>query len=162
MRRFHCEQHEHGHAHEPLPGAVDDTESMFRIEREHRDVDLLHDRAQERRGFDRAEALFVQRFGQRIDFDERRAERIIGIGGAAANGEVVFAEGRKQIGQCLQRHDDAGPDRGGEAEQGAEDEDGQRPLDLRGVRLGPQDPQRREGAGNAGAEGERKNLLVEP
>ena len=34
------------------------------IEREHRDVDLLHDRAEEGRRFDRAQPLLVQRFGE--------------------------------------------------------------------------------------------------
>ena len=96
---------------------------MLRIEGEHRDVDLLHDRAEERGGLDRAEALFVQRFGERVDLDQRGAEWIIRIGGAAANREVVLAKGGKQVGQRLQRHDDAGADGGGEAEQRAEDED---------------------------------------
>ena len=58
---------------------------MLRIEREHRDVDLFHDGAEERRRLDRAETLFVQRFGERIDLDERRAQRIIRIGGSAAD-----------------------------------------------------------------------------
>ena len=38
---------------------------------------------------------------------ERRAQRIVGIGGAAANREVVLAQGREQVRQRLQRHDDA-------------------------------------------------------
>ena len=77
------------------------------IEREDGDVDLLHHRAQQRRGLDRAEPLLVQRFGELVDFDQHRAERIVGIGGAAADGEVVLAHGGEQVGQRLQRQDDA-------------------------------------------------------
>ena len=135
---------------------------MLRIEGEHRDVDLLHDGAEQRRGFDGAEALLVQRLGERVDFDQRRAERIVGVGGAAADREVVFAKRGQQVGQRLQRHDDARADRGGEAEQRAEDDDRQRPLDLRRVRLGPEDPQRGDRAGNAGAKREEEDLLIEP
>ena len=90
-----------------------------RIEGEHRDVDLLHDRAQQRRGFDCAEPLLVQRLRERVDLDQRRAERIVGIRGAAANREVVFAQRGQQIRERLQRHDDARADRCGQAEQRA-------------------------------------------
>ena len=131
--------------------------SMLRIEGEDRDVDLLHDRAQQRRGFDGAEPLLVQRLGQRVDLDQRRAERIVRVGGAAADREVVLAKRGEQVGERLQRHDDARADRCGESEQRAEDEDRQRPLDLRRVRLSPEDPERGDGAGNARrqARGER-------
>ncbi len=38
----------------------------------HRDVDLLHHRAQQRRRLDRAQPLLVQRLGQRVDLGHRR------------------------------------------------------------------------------------------
>ena len=45
-----------------------------------------------------------------------------GFGGPSADGEVVLAKGREQIGQRLQRHDDARAHRGGQAEQCAQDD----------------------------------------
>ena len=69
----------HARAHQPLAGAVDDAQPLLRIEGEHRDVDLLHHRAQQRRGLDGAEALLVQRLGERVDLDQRGAERIVRI-----------------------------------------------------------------------------------
>ena len=107
----------HAAAHQPLAGAVDHAQALLRIEGEHGDVDLLHDRAQQRRGLDRAQPLIVQRLGERIDLEQRGAERIVGVRGAAADREVVLAQRRQQVGQRLQRHDDARADRRGEAEQ---------------------------------------------
>ena len=145
----------HALAHQSLAGAVDDAQAMFGIESEDGHVDLFHDRAQERRGFDGTEPLFVQGFCERVDLNQRGAERIVRVRGAAANREVVFAQGGEQVGQGLQRYDDASSDRSGESEQRAEDDDRQRPLDLRRVRFSPEDPKRGERAGKSRADGER-------
>ena len=55
--------------------------------------------------FDGAETLVVERFGQRVDFGEGRAERIVGIHGPAADAEVVLAQRREQVRERLQGHD---------------------------------------------------------
>ena len=127
-------------AHQPLAGAVDDAQALLRIEGEHRDVDLFHDVAEQPRGLDRAQALFVKRFGQRVDLEQRGAERIVGVGGAAADRKVVFAQRRQQVGQRLQRHHDARADRRRQAKQRRQDDHRERPLHLRRVIVGPEDP----------------------
>jgi hypothetical protein len=87
------------------------------IEGEHRHVNLLHHRAQQRRGFDSSEPLVVERFGQRVDLGQRGAERVVWVGRPAADAEIVFAERGQQVGQRLERHHDARPHRGGESDQ---------------------------------------------
>ena len=119
------------------------------IEREHRDVDLLHHRAQQRRGFDGAEPLLVQRLGELVDLDQHGAERILRIGRAAANREVVFAHRGEQIGERLQRQHDAAAQRRREPEQEADDDDRERPLHLGRVVAGPEDDERGQRAGQA-------------
>src|SRR5205085_12244617 len=55
---------------------------------------------------DGAEPLLVQRFRERVDFEQCGAERIVRIRGAAADREVVFAQRREQIRECLQRSEE--------------------------------------------------------
>ena len=61
-----------------------------------------------------------------------KAERVVGARRAPANREISLAERAEQVGEGLQREDDAFPHREGEAQPGAEDDDAEGPLDLRG------------------------------
>ena len=111
--------------------------SRLLVEREDRDVDLRHHLAEQRRRFERVEALVAQRLDQRVDLDHHLAERIAAARAARADGEVPFAERGEQVRQGLQRQDDALAQGEGEAEAEGDDEDGERPLDLGRVVTGP-------------------------
>jgi hypothetical protein len=50
---------------------------MLIVEGKHRDVDLAHHRPQQCRRLERAQALVAQRVGERIDLEQRFAERIV-------------------------------------------------------------------------------------
>ena len=110
------------------PGAVDELQLLLLVEGEHRDVDLRHHLAQQRRRLERVEALVAQRLDQRVDLDHHLAERIAAARAAGADGEVPLAERREQVRQRLQRQDDALAEREREAEADGDDEDRQRPL----------------------------------
>ena len=96
-----------GAVHQPFARAVGDAQMLRRIEGEDGDVDLLHHRAEQRRGFDRTEALLVQRLGEGVHLGKGGAERVVGIDRAAADAEVVLAQRRQQVGEGLERHHDA-------------------------------------------------------
>ena len=66
-----------GRPEQALARAVDAAAAGAGVEREHRDVDLLHHLAQERRGLERAQPLLAQRLGERVHLDERLAERVV-------------------------------------------------------------------------------------
>ena len=66
-----------GTAEQPLAGAVHQPQPVLLVEGEHRHVDLGHHRPQQRRGLERAEPLVAQRVGERVDLEQRLAERIV-------------------------------------------------------------------------------------
>ena len=103
-------------AQEARAGAVDELELVILVEREHRDVDLRHDLAQQRRRLERVEPLVAQRLDQRVHLDHHFAERIAAARAAGANREVAFAQRGEQVRQRLQREDDALAQREREAE----------------------------------------------
>ena len=119
-----------GPRQQPLPGAVDDAQAAIGIEGEDRHGNLLHDRAQQRRGFERAQPLLAQRVGQRVHLDEHFAQRIVAPLPARADREVFLAQGRQQIRQRLQGVDDAVAQRDRDAPPEPDDEQGEGPLDL--------------------------------
>ena len=127
-------------------GAVDELQLVILVEREDRDVDLRHDLAQQRRRFERVEALMPQRFDQGVDLDHDLAERVAAARAARPNGEVPLAERGEQVRERLQGQDDALAQREREAEAERDDEDGERPLDLRRVVAGPEEDERDERA----------------
>ncbi len=129
-------------AQEPRAGAVHELQLVVLVEREHRDVDLRHHLAQQRRRFERVEALVAQRLDERVDLDHHLAERIAAAGAAGADREVPFAERGQQVRERLQRQHDALAQREREAEAEGDDEDGQRPLDLGRVVAGPEKDER--------------------
>ena len=131
-----------GLAEQPRAGAVHEPQFVLLVEGEHGDVDLRHDLAQQCRCFQRVEPLLAQRLDQRVHLDHHLAQRIAAASAARADREVPFAERREQIGEGLQREDDALAQREGEAKTEGDDEDRQRPLDLRRVIAGPEKNQR--------------------
>jgi len=111
------------------------------VEREDRDVDLRHHLAEERRRFERVEALMTERFDQRVDLDHHLAERIAAAGASSPDRKVPLAERGQQVRQRLKGKNHAFAKREGEAEAERDDEDGQRPLHLRRVVAGPEKDQ---------------------
>ena len=133
---------------------------MLLVEGEHRDVDLRHHLAQQRRRLERVEPLVAQRLDQRVHLDHHLAERIAAAGAARADGEVPFAERREQVRERLQRQDDALAQREGEAEAEGDDEDRQRPLDLGRVVAGPEKDQRDRRPGQRRGERHQQDAAV--
>ena len=129
-------------AEQPRAGAVHELQLLVLVEREDRDVDLRHHLAQQRRRFERVEALVAQRLDQRVHLDHHLAERIAAARAAGADREVPFAERGEQVRQRLQRQHDALAQREREAEADRDDQDGQRPLDLGREVAGPEEDER--------------------
>ena len=92
-----------GRPEQALARAVEQLQLGAGVEREHRDVDLLHHLAQERRGLERAQPLLAQHLGERVDLDERLAQRVVAAPDARAEREVLLAQRPQQVRQRLQR-----------------------------------------------------------
>ncbi len=127
-----------GWANSLLTGAIDELQALFAVEGKDGDVDLGHDGAQQRGCFHRAESLFAQCLAQVVHFEHHFAERVAGERAAAANRVVAFANGGKNVGECLQRTDDARLEieRDAEPQQDQQQIDG--PLHLGGVAVVPE------------------------
>ena len=129
---------------ETRAGAVHELQLVFLVEREDRDVDLRHHFSQQGRRLERVEPLMAQRFDQGVDLDHHLAERVTAARAAGANREVPLAERGQQVRERLQRQHHPLAQRQREAQAEGDDEDRQRPLDLRGVVAGPQEDERDE------------------
>ena len=129
---------------ESRAGAVHELELVFLVEGEDRDVDLRHHFAQQGRRLERVEPLMAQRFDQGVDLDHDLAERVAAARAAGANREVPLAERGQQVRERLQRQHHPLAQRQCEAQAEGDDEDRQRPLDLRRVVAGPQKDERDE------------------
>ena len=145
---------------QPLAVAVDEHQPPFAVEGEDRDVDLGHDRAQQRRGFLRAEPLAAQRLGQRVDLEHHLPERVVGDGAAGADREVVFAQGGEQIRDRLQWPDDpiAQRQRDTEPQPGQHDGDGH--PDEQRVLAEPEQHERKDDRRQASREREQRDLAI--
>ena len=150
-----------GAAEQPLAGAVHQPQPLRRVEGEHRDVDLLHHRPQQRGGLDRAEPLLVQRLGQRVDLGHDVAERIAGRHRPPADREVVLAHRGDEVGQRLQRRHDVRPAATPGTRRRRRRAAWYRPLHLGGVVAGPQQDQRRGQRRQRRAEGQGHGVLIE-
>ena len=117
-------------AQQASAGAVHELELVVFIEGENRDIDLRHHLSQERRRLERVEALVAERFDERVDLDHDLAERVAAARAAGPNREVTLAERGKQVGERLERQDDALAERQRKTQAERDDEDAQRPLDL--------------------------------
>jgi hypothetical protein len=111
-----------------LAAAVHQSEPLRLIEREHRDIDLLDDAPEQRRGLQRVEALRAQRVAEDVHFQEREAEPIVGTGAARADRVVPFAQCGEQVGDGLERPEHALADQRG-ADQLCADHQRERHLD---------------------------------
>ena len=111
-------------------GAVHELELVVFVEGENRDIDLRHHFSQERRRLERVQALVAERFHERVDLDHDLAERVAAARAAGPNREVTLAERGKQVGERLERQDDALAERQRKTQAERDDEDAQRPLDL--------------------------------
>ena len=116
-----------------LAGAIDQAQDVAVVEGEDRDVDLLHDRAQQRRGLDRAQALSAQRGAHGVHLLHHFAERVVGARAAGPDRVVALAHGFEQVGEGAQRRGGALANGGGEGEPAADDEYPDGPLGLAGV-----------------------------
>ena len=119
-------------AQKPRPGAVDELQLVFLVEREHRHVDLRHHLPQQRRRLEGVQPLMAQRLDERVHLDHHLAERVAAARAAGPDGKIPLAEGRQQVGESLERQHDALAQRKREAEAERRDEDRERPLDLGG------------------------------
>ena len=138
-------------------GAIDKLQAVLPVERKHSHVDFSHDGAQQRRRFHRAETLFAQRLAQVVDFEHYLAERVARKRAPPANGKVAFTNRCEDVGECLQRPDDAlfEIERDAQPQQHEEQIDG--PLHLRGVAAVPQQEGTQRYAGKTSRKREQRD-----
>ena len=134
---------------------------MLAIERKHDHVDLVHHGSQQRRRFHRAEPLFAQRLAQVVYFEHHLAERVTRKRAPPANGKVTFTNRSENVGERLQRPDDAlfEIERDAEPQECEKQIDG--PLHLRGVVAVPQQEGTQRYAGKTSRKREQRNAPFE-
>ena len=103
----------------------------------------------------------MQRRGEDVDLEHHGAERIVAARAAGADRKVALTQRGQQVRQRLQRQNDAMPDAEGTSGPDADDEDGERPLDLGCVVAGPEQDERDERRGKAGRERQQQDPLIE-
>ena len=64
-------------AEQPLAGAIDQPQLVLIVEGKHGHVDLAHHRPQQCRRLERSQPLVAQRVGERVDLEQRLAQRIV-------------------------------------------------------------------------------------
>jgi hypothetical protein len=151
-----------GAAEQALAGAVHEAQPPIGIEGEQRDVDLLHHRAQQRRGLDGAEPLFVQGLGQGVDFGHHVAQRIALRRAPAADGEVVLAHRGDEVGQRLQRRHDVRPQGRHRAAGGDGEQQRHGPAHLGRVVARPEQQEGGHERRPGGEQGQAHGMLIEP
>ena len=82
------------------------------VERKHRDIDLAHHRPEQCGRFERSQAFVPQRVGERVDLEQRLAQRVVAGGTAGAEREIILAQRLEQVGHRLQWEHDAVSQRG--------------------------------------------------
>jgi hypothetical protein len=120
-----------GLAQQLLSEAIDETQAAFVVEREDGDLDLGHDLREKSSRFERPEPLLAKRLGERVDFQEHFAQRIVEPRAARPDGEVLLPHRREEVRHGLERTDHALPESLREEQPRENDEDGQRPANLR-------------------------------
>ncbi len=114
-------------AQQAFTGAIDQPQLVIVVEREDGQVNLLHHGPQQGIGFQGSQALLPEDFAERIDFSHHFSHGIVASRSAGAQGEVFFAQGRQEIRKCLQRKNNAMPQREGKAKPERKNEKSQRP-----------------------------------
>ena len=89
------------------PGVVHQLQKVFAVKGEERRVHDFENARQQGCSFERAHALFLQQVGQGVDLPSQFAKGIAGIGAAGAKRVVAFAQRRDNVGERLQRADQA-------------------------------------------------------
>jgi hypothetical protein len=94
-------------AEQPFPGTIHQPQLVLIVEGEHRNVDLTHHRPQQCGCLERPQAFVAQRVGQRIDLEQRLAERIVAPRATRPKREIALSQRLEQIRHGLQRKHDA-------------------------------------------------------
>ena len=146
-----------GLSEQPLSGAVCQAEPALLIEGEDRDVDLGHDAAQQRRRLERAQPLSPEGVGKRVDLQQRLAESVVRPPAARPDREVPLPHRGEEIGDRLERQNDAVPEAVREPEPEEDDRRGQSPAESRGEASRPQERQGHDQSGQRGREREQED-----
>ena len=85
---------------EPLAGPVDEAQAPSVVEREDRNVDLLHHLLQQGGRLDRSQALPAQDLAQDVQFRGELAQSLV-RSGPGPDGEVPFTKRRDHVGEGL-------------------------------------------------------------
>jgi hypothetical protein len=150
-------------AEQPLGGAIGQAHAIVGVERQDRDVDLLHHAMEERGGLCRAQPLLAQRGRQRVHLAGEHGE---GVGGTAARmepyREVALAQGGHDVGERGQRLGDGGAERADCGHRRHQRGEGQSPLQLAGLRAGPEqrEPEGQAGKGDQGGQDQDARLVA--
>ena len=94
-----------GLAQQPLASPVHQPEPPVAVEGEDRDVDLLDHPPEQRGRLQLPEPLPPERLAQRVHFQQRETERVVGVGAAGPDGVVAFAKRGEEVGDGLERAD---------------------------------------------------------
>ena len=115
-------------------GIVDQLQKVFAIEGKQRRMHDLENAGQQRGGFKRTNALLLEKVCQRVDFGGQFPKRVGRCGASRAKRIVALAQGRHNIGECLQwTHqaiDEGGGDQDKVDQQAEEEQDGRRGRDV--------------------------------
>ena len=84
---------------ELLAGTVHELETVLSIEREHGNVDLLHDLAEKCGRFERTESLRTQRGAHRVHLLHHLSQRVLVARTTGTDGVIAFPHGFEQIRQ---------------------------------------------------------------
>jgi hypothetical protein len=147
---------------EGFAGSVGKAETLAVVEGEDGDVEFGHDGAEECAGVHGPEALFVEGFAEGIDLDQDLAEGVIASGIPAADGKVPLADSVEDVGEGVEREEDAAEEGGPDECGGGEQHDGDGPPGRGLVGAGPEQVQRSGGAGKGGQESKKPQALFEP
>src|SRR6266850_6324898 len=117
----------HRPSQQALAGAINEAQLRVVVERKDGEVDFFHHGAQQRAGFQRAQALLPQRLAERVHFNDHFAHGVVAARAARPQRKILFAQGRQQIRKCLQGEDHPGAQREGESQPKRNDKKSQRP-----------------------------------
>ena len=81
---------------------VHQPQDVIGIEGEERGIDLIHDPAKKRCGFDGLDALLGEDVGECVDLQRQLAEGVVGYSAAGPKGVILFAKRADNISQSLQ------------------------------------------------------------
>ena len=144
-----------------LRGAVGEAERFAPVEGKDGDVDLGHDGAEERGGFDGAEALLAEDSSELVDLGVERFEWVFAVEPCVgADREVAFAHGGEEVGGGLQRAHDAPAHGTRKAEPEAEDQQRERPEDAFGIAALEEQDERHDDGRQAGEQSVDEDELV--